>query len=210
MNKIIIAVSLILCSNLAHARFTQSDTWPGQQIQPATLNKYTYTYNDPVNLIDPSGNIAMLGGMGISVNIRGVQTSVGAGSYQVTLRNFGTKFACIAIEEVVTGMIMQQLTGGVYIADDGGLPYVGKSKDFERRQREHARNETRKIKGILTRFHMNTVDNNQLRVVEEFFMELYDKANGRRTNTNRAIAKKPRSRNSQALRKMVDKLGFCK
>lgn len=43
-------------------RFTQMDTWQGKRCRPLSLNKYSYAETDPVNLIDPSGRNATLGG----------------------------------------------------------------------------------------------------------------------------------------------------
>jgi RHS repeat-associated protein len=37
------------------ARFHQADPYPGSIRQPQSLNRYTYTHNDPVNRIDPLG-----------------------------------------------------------------------------------------------------------------------------------------------------------
>ena len=48
-------------------RFTQMDTYQGRSGDPHSLHKYVYTHNDPINNIDPSGNItigAALGGIG--------------------------------------------------------------------------------------------------------------------------------------------------
>ncbi len=42
-------------------RFTQQDTWIGNNSAPVTLNKYLYANSDPVNGIDPSGNMTMMG-----------------------------------------------------------------------------------------------------------------------------------------------------
>jgi RHS repeat-associated protein len=40
-------------------RFTQQDTWMGQNQDPITLHKYLYANTDPVNNIDPTGNFTM-------------------------------------------------------------------------------------------------------------------------------------------------------
>jgi RHS repeat-associated protein len=38
-------------------RFLSQDTWSGSIHQPATLHKYLFTLDNPVNLIDPSGKL---------------------------------------------------------------------------------------------------------------------------------------------------------
>ncbi|MBL4827259.1 MAG: RHS repeat-associated core domain-containing protein [Spongiibacteraceae bacterium] len=37
-------------------RFTQQDTWMGNNHDPITLHKYLYANADPVNYIDPTGD----------------------------------------------------------------------------------------------------------------------------------------------------------
>lgn len=41
-------------------RFMTMDTFPGQQRNPLTLNRYLYTNANPVNFVDPSGNVVTL------------------------------------------------------------------------------------------------------------------------------------------------------
>jgi RHS repeat-associated protein len=41
-------------------RFTQQDTWMGNNQDPVTLHKYLYANADPVNNIDPTGNFTMV------------------------------------------------------------------------------------------------------------------------------------------------------
>ncbi len=43
----------------ANGRFTAADSFGGVQEDPVSLHRYTYTANDPVNHIDPSGNFSM-------------------------------------------------------------------------------------------------------------------------------------------------------
>lgn len=40
-------------------RFISRDSFEGFQDDPQSLHKYTYAHNDPVNLTDPSGNVAL-------------------------------------------------------------------------------------------------------------------------------------------------------
>lgn len=55
----------------ATSRFTQMDQHQGRTQEPATLHKYTYAHNDPVNLRDPSGYLAIG-----EVAARGIQTTL--------------------------------------------------------------------------------------------------------------------------------------
>ena len=52
-------------------RFQNMDTFPGMQFEPLSLHKYLYTHADPINNIDPSGNVSIAGlfaGAAIGVN----------------------------------------------------------------------------------------------------------------------------------------------
>ncbi|MEE9426376.1 MAG: polymorphic toxin-type HINT domain-containing protein [Methylococcales bacterium] len=50
-------------------RFTQMDTWMGNNADPVTLHKYLYGNVDPVNFIDPSGNFGLTS-IGVASNIQ--------------------------------------------------------------------------------------------------------------------------------------------
>ena len=47
--------------NPANGRFPSMDTWMGRSSDPRTLHKYLYTHADPVNGVDPSGNVTLQG-----------------------------------------------------------------------------------------------------------------------------------------------------
>ena len=48
----------------AAGRFLGMDTFPGIARDPPTLHKYTYSHNNPINLIDPTGQFAMAATLG--------------------------------------------------------------------------------------------------------------------------------------------------
>jgi len=52
------------------ARFTQMDTWIGNNNDPLSLHKYLYAGSDPVNHVDPSGHFFSLSSVAASLNIR--------------------------------------------------------------------------------------------------------------------------------------------
>jgi hypothetical protein len=45
-------------------RFLRQDTYQGRQSEPLTLHKYSYTHNNPVNGVDPSGFMTLTGLLG--------------------------------------------------------------------------------------------------------------------------------------------------
>jgi RHS repeat-associated protein len=69
-------------------RFTQQDTWSGQSQRPITLHKYLYAGNDPVLMVDPSGNAFTIGGFTVSNNMMAVLAASSNASYSI-----GQKFA---------------------------------------------------------------------------------------------------------------------
>ncbi|MEE9302481.1 MAG: RHS repeat-associated core domain-containing protein, partial [Thiotrichaceae bacterium] len=67
-------------------RFTQMDTWMGNNSDPVTLHKYLYGNVDPVMFTDPSGNISLastgvaLNGLGIVVNVATYAVNIATGN----------------------------------------------------------------------------------------------------------------------------------
>ena len=60
-------------------RFISMDEHPGSQRIPLTLNKYLYGNADPVNHIDPSGNMG-LASLGAGFNVSGILNVAGVGA----------------------------------------------------------------------------------------------------------------------------------
>jgi RHS repeat-associated protein len=56
-------------------RFTQQDTWMGNNSDPITLHKYLYANVDPVNNIDPTGNFT-LASFGAAESIRSILNEI--------------------------------------------------------------------------------------------------------------------------------------
>jgi RHS repeat-associated protein len=63
-----------------NGRFSQQDTWMGNNSDPITLNKYVYGNADPVRYTDPTGNFGdfSFGGLSQSLNIRMTLASITA------------------------------------------------------------------------------------------------------------------------------------
>ncbi|MCU7860669.1 MAG: hypothetical protein KZQ86_12760 [Candidatus Thiodiazotropha sp. (ex Lucinoma kastoroae)] len=83
----------------SQGRFTQQDTWMGNNHDPITLHKYLYANADPGNMIDPTGNFSM-GGMMSAINVMGTLSTIATTTYDVfqfasgekefSAREFGT------------------------------------------------------------------------------------------------------------------------
>ena len=67
-------------------RFVARDSLEGRQNVPASLNRFVYAGDDPVNLMDRSGNDFSLASVGSAINISANLAGVAVTSY-----NFGTK-----------------------------------------------------------------------------------------------------------------------
>ena len=63
-------------------RFTQQDTWMGNNSDPITLHKYLYGNADPVNHTDPTGNFS-LGSFGAAINTIGTLANIASTTYNV-------------------------------------------------------------------------------------------------------------------------------
>lgn len=83
----------------SQGRFTQQDTWMGDNYDPVTLHKYLYAHADPGNMVDPTGNFSM-GGMMSAINVMGTLSTIATTTYDVfqiatgekefSAREFGT------------------------------------------------------------------------------------------------------------------------
>ena len=189
-------------------RFSQQDTWMGIDNEPNSLNKYVYVENNPQNLVDPSGHFGM-GDLMAAISVRGVLSTVAQPSYRVFIKKMGKELACVAVEEMVTVVATEVLSGaGVYLLQDDGKAYVGRTNNYDKRYKQHINNTKKRVSGIFALFHIE--DKNSQRLIEQFFMDLLDTRNKKKgTNKYRSIAENPRSSNSKKLKKMLKKLDFC-
>ena len=114
-------------------RFHNMDTFEGRSQDPITLHKYLYANANPVNGIDPSGNVTLVSLlMGSSVS-----ATLDRSSKTVTVqagRRVALKVGCFVIESVIDAAI----TEGVYVLFSGGVPvYVGQSQNVQARLAQH-------------------------------------------------------------------------
>jgi RHS repeat-associated protein len=113
----------------ATGRFLTRDPFPGLVTLPSTQHPYVYVGNNPVNLVDPSGNIApILLAIGVGAAIGGVGGGVGyalahpGGRPEDYLRDAGFQRA------VGVGALSGAVAGGVGFGVGGlvaGLPGLG-------------------------------------------------------------------------------------
>ncbi|PWQ99702.1 polymorphic toxin-type HINT domain-containing protein, partial [Leucothrix arctica] len=61
--------------NPHQGRFTQQDTWMGNNSDPITLHKYLYANANPVNMVDPTGMFS-LGSVSAASNIRSTLANI--------------------------------------------------------------------------------------------------------------------------------------
>ncbi|WP_444994436.1 putative Ig domain-containing protein [Aliikangiella sp. IMCC44359] len=65
--------------NQGIGRFTQQDTWMGNNHDPVTLHKYLYANADPVSYTDPTGNFS-IGEQMAAAQVTGVLTTIAIGN----------------------------------------------------------------------------------------------------------------------------------
>jgi RHS repeat-associated protein len=96
-------------------RFTARDPVIGKQREPLSLHKYLYTLNDPINAVDPTGEVALNIANGLEV----ATTIYSAG---LTVAAVGAEYG--NIELIVAGGIIQQLSGLGFAIGVGGVCFV--------------------------------------------------------------------------------------
>lgn len=191
------------------ARFTSVDPWTGSMAVPQTLSDYAYVQNNPVLYIDPTGWIATISDATLGSALSASLSTGAQVTFRVVLRKVGRELMCIAVEEIVELAVIEALTGGIYVLVEAGDLYAGKTGDFDRRQVQHAKNMTRQIERTLARFHFDG-KGNDLRLLEQFFMDFLRQHDFKLTNKLKAIRERGGSMNTRQLRAALAKLDFCK
>ncbi len=103
--------------NPRNGRFTQQDTYMGNNFDPTSLHKYLYANADPINYTDPTGNFS-LAGMMSTVNTVATLASRASTVYSVFQiatgeQEFSSKEAGIAILWRLLGSKINILTGPI-------------------------------------------------------------------------------------------------
>jgi RHS repeat-associated protein len=104
-------------------RFTQMDSFDGWNTDPSSLHKYTYTHNDPVNNVDPSGKAISIAQLATASAILGTLVAVAQSPYGPFKSTPGQRFVASAdlgesqeIGDVIVGCFSEH-----YDLDDVGI-----------------------------------------------------------------------------------------
>ncbi|WP_057245511.1 RHS repeat-associated core domain-containing protein [Duganella sp. Root198D2] len=172
--------------DLESGRFVSMDRFTGVPSQPISLHRYAYANDDPVNMVDPSGNETLGGQMAALDGQSSMQNSAVAG-----IRQAFSRFGC----DLGAAIAEQAVDYGIYILIDmasGGL-YVGQSVGIENRLQQHIDEAVKKGKNlwkanakILMRFNVPG-GKEALFKVEQLVMDILEKSGHDLLNKNRAI-----------------------
>ncbi len=94
------------------ARFTQMDSWMGNNSDPQSLHKYLYAETDPVNNIDPTGKFSLGEGIGVIRTI-GIlaRTSAGRSFLFQAARSSATSRAGLLVLAGMAGVAGAKISG---------------------------------------------------------------------------------------------------
>ena len=101
-------------------RFTQMDTWMGNNFDPVTLHKYLYANADPGNMVDPSGNFS-IGSLTAGFRIQNILGTASQAKVLGTIfkLNVGSVtvagFFPISLEYFKNGLLLRRLAYECYI-----------------------------------------------------------------------------------------------
>jgi len=94
--------------NQVPGRFTQQDTWMGNNQDPTTLHKYLYANADPGNMVDPSGNFS-LGSFSVASTISATLTAVNIGTTAFSIFQIATGEEEFSARELGTNILLSLL-----------------------------------------------------------------------------------------------------
>jgi RHS repeat-associated protein len=107
-------------------RFTQQDTWMGNNYDPVSLHKYLYGNADPVTYTDPSGNysISEIGAtLRINGGLAGATTSTAGRSAVSRLLTGAGKYAFGLVGEEIISLAKQSLVN-ILLAESAGVKFA--------------------------------------------------------------------------------------
>lgn len=102
---------LLLSSQGANARFSQADTWGGQQTPPITLNKYAYAHDNPLTYTDSSGHSPLMAQMQV-IGIQALSAIRTTGTSINTIRRFNAKLCAIGKQFALPYRQLRRVTAG--------------------------------------------------------------------------------------------------
>ena len=124
-------------------RFTQMDTWMGNNHDPITLHKYLYANVDPVTYTDPTGNFS-LGGMMSSIGTMASLASrahtaysifqIATGEEELSARQLGTAIIFSRLPTKLAGKLISKtckrnsFVGDTLISTESGLVQISEIK----------------------------------------------------------------------------------
>ena len=88
----------------ATGRFPTMDTYQGRIHEPQTLHKYLYVHADPVNNIDPSGEVALNAVIG-HITVLATISGVAHGGYQIYQGNYARGAAEVTVSLLGGGVV---------------------------------------------------------------------------------------------------------
>jgi len=92
-------------------RFTQMDTWMGNNSDPVTLHKYLYANVDPVNMVDPTGNFASLGGFSAGFSVGGILAAANIASTAYSVFSIATGDQELSAKALATEILLSRVGG---------------------------------------------------------------------------------------------------
>jgi RHS repeat-associated protein len=134
----VIALALLLAPLSSHARWMKPDTgrfwtmdsYEGDQKEPSSLHKYVYCANDPVNKVDPSGQMTIASAL-TTVHIIGTRVefeAARAGTYSTGVAQ------ARALAEIVGVATVGYLAADLMMERTGVREHVDKAKEeFKKR-----------------------------------------------------------------------------
>ena len=178
-------------------RFYGRDSFEGFLTVPYSLQSYIYVNNNSVNLIDPSGFTSLIELFQAQSVYSDLRTKEAGASFQ-----FVKVAGCYVVEAFVT----EAITSGIYVfIDRDGLPYTGKSKNIEKRLRQHLKSRLDSIDDVMFKFKLPNNGPKFRSAFEQLIIEsVMDYTDENVSNKIRGVSEKNKN-----IRKLMKQLKLC-